>query len=229
MHLNKEIKNSALLIAIITASLYLHGLAFHQGFLRYWGIEDSMFPLSFEKTLVGGYVAYMHIGSKALGPLLLLFISIFVFTIIFNFVLKLFKQSKLLEVFHRKKKNDRPKTTSQNEFPESIYGLILFSGWGVIISYVGIVSLLILIILGNYSDRQGYNMAEKIHAKFDSGKISGKFNDEVKITYSLINKTPDIGKIIIWGNGHCAIYTNNQVAIISNKDIEKITSNNTAP
>ena len=81
--LRNEIKNLSLILALLTSSLYVYGLTFHQGFLRFWGIEETMFALSLERTLFQGFVASSYFATKTIFPL-------FAFTLIFFMLMCLF-------------------------------------------------------------------------------------------------------------------------------------------
>lgn len=68
---NREIKNATLLLAVGTAALYAYGLSFYQGYLGYWGIEESLFELSFERLIFQGFSASGLAALKILGPFVL--------------------------------------------------------------------------------------------------------------------------------------------------------------
>lgn len=53
-------------LPIVTAGLYLLGLTYHQGFLEGFNIEESLFPLSLDRTLFQGFVAFMTLSAKPL-------------------------------------------------------------------------------------------------------------------------------------------------------------------
>jgi len=54
------------LLPIFTAVLYLNGWAYHEGYLDYFHLPSSMFPLDLQATLVHGVVAWLNGGTKAL-------------------------------------------------------------------------------------------------------------------------------------------------------------------
>ena len=54
--LKEEIKNITLLLALVTGALYSLGLSFHMGFLSRFGLEESIFPKTFEETLLQGSI-----------------------------------------------------------------------------------------------------------------------------------------------------------------------------
>ena len=67
------IKNTPLFLALLTASLFAFGFTFHQGYLEYWRLEESMFQLSFERTLFQGALARLVL---ILGLVLALLVAV---------------------------------------------------------------------------------------------------------------------------------------------------------
>jgi hypothetical protein len=53
-------------LPIFTAVLYLNGWAYHEGYLDYFHLPSSMFPLDLQATLVHGVMAWLDGGTKAL-------------------------------------------------------------------------------------------------------------------------------------------------------------------
>lgn len=57
-------------LALATACLYAYGLSYHRGYLSAWGLEEGLFPLSFDRTVFQGFVASSELGAVTLLPLL---------------------------------------------------------------------------------------------------------------------------------------------------------------
>jgi hypothetical protein len=53
-------------LPMFTAVLYLNGWAYHEGYLDYFHLPSSMFPLDLQATLVHGVMAWLDGGTKAL-------------------------------------------------------------------------------------------------------------------------------------------------------------------
>lgn len=79
-----EIKNTAILLSLITSSFYIFGLTYYQGYLGYWGIEDSLFPLAFEQTLFQGFVGVSHLSLKITLQLLLFLVVVWLVVVAFS-------------------------------------------------------------------------------------------------------------------------------------------------
>jgi hypothetical protein len=64
----KFVRSALALVPLLSAIMFFVGAAFHQGYLDGYGIEDSMFPLAPDRTLISGYLTF---AVLALKPLLL--------------------------------------------------------------------------------------------------------------------------------------------------------------
>lgn len=76
--LKNVISNISLALAFITANFFSCGLAYQQSYLAYWGLEESSFSLSFERTLFQGFIAMSAPFMKIVGPLIPILIICFV-------------------------------------------------------------------------------------------------------------------------------------------------------
>lgn len=221
MLLNKEIKNSALMIVVMTSALYVHGLAFHHGFLRYWGLEESLFQFSVERTLVEGYYAFMNLGAIAVVKVVFACIAVFlggnIFAILTKKVVKTQKPKWLFDLIEKFRKNSSNKK-------EETYPILSFLGTAVVISYGALIVILVLAILGSSSDNQGFEYANKKHEKLQSSSVKNRFSEIAYFTnrgaaYSLTE-----GNIITCSQIHCAVYHDDSVKVIRITDIQTITT-----
>src|SRR4051794_14649069 len=96
--LGREIKNATLILSVTTALLYLHGSAFHSGYLRGFGIDSRLLSYGFEETLIQGFRAYTLLGFKALVPIGVVTVIVFVLVGLWTLALK---QPKVKRLVHR--------------------------------------------------------------------------------------------------------------------------------
>ena len=218
--INKDIVNSAIILATITAVLYVHGLTFYQGFLRYWGIEESLFPITFERTLFQGYIAYLYLGASALLPALFAFFIIFCSTLGINQVVKLSIKHKYPRFLYKKCTDKIIKEYER----QPLHDVLVYSGIGMLASYILIIVFVIIFGLSYLSDKQGFSAAENQHKKFDTKDHKDRFSSKVQFSGKTKSAIPEEGNIIVCSNSHCAIYYNNKVSINKITDIDSITS-----
>jgi hypothetical protein len=50
-------------VPVLTATLYLMGLSFHEGFLDIYGVDSSLFPLASDTALLQGFFTLLLIGA----------------------------------------------------------------------------------------------------------------------------------------------------------------------
>ncbi|NMY71234.1 hypothetical protein [Pseudomonas sp. WS 5414] len=62
--------NSSLILAISTPFFYLNGKAFHDGYLSYFKLAPSMFPLDTSATFVTAVMAWLYAMNNGLGSIL---------------------------------------------------------------------------------------------------------------------------------------------------------------
>ncbi|MBB5356841.1 hypothetical protein HDE76_000023 [Rhodanobacter sp. ANJX3] len=65
-HWGARLIASIALLPLITALLYLNGWAYHEGYLDYFHLPSSMFPLDLQETLVHGVAAWLNGAAAAL-------------------------------------------------------------------------------------------------------------------------------------------------------------------
>lgn len=124
--LRNEIKNIALIVALVTAGLYTYGLAFYQGYLAYWGIEESLFIQNFERTLFHGFLVSSHLGMKALVYLVVVFIGLLAVVAFFTWLSNKLKENTWLQaLFYEpppsKEKIDVPKHLKNSGYWPSLH------------------------------------------------------------------------------------------------------------
>ncbi|MEJ1381354.1 MAG: hypothetical protein RPT95_10370 [Candidatus Sedimenticola sp. (ex Thyasira tokunagai)] len=197
--LKNEIKNVALIIALVTAGLYTYGLAFYQGYLAYWGIEESLFIQNFERTLFHGFLASSHLGMRALVFLVVVFIGLFAVAAFFTWLSKKLKDNTWLQaLFYEpapsKEKIDVPKHLKNT-------GLL------ALVTYWGLLALLVLISLLEIAGNFGKNVAADQHRKFIAGETS-------PVTVKTTKDVVTIGMPIVCSTTHCAFFIEGGVKIM---------------
>lgn len=111
--------NVPLALALITAFLYGYGVSFQQGYLIYWGLDDSMFPIAFERTLFRGFIGYGYLGSKTTGFLVLTAIALTTISAVATWLVGLLRHRRCVRwfsvVLRRRLRRPLPKPTDQED------------------------------------------------------------------------------------------------------------------
>lgn len=75
---------AAVPLTLITALLYLLGQVHYGAYLSYWGLPESLFPLSKDQSLINGFFRSLHYSTTMLPTMLLVMIGLLVamFTVV---------------------------------------------------------------------------------------------------------------------------------------------------
>ncbi|NJD06759.1 MAG: hypothetical protein FIA97_09725 [Methylococcaceae bacterium] len=191
--LNKEIKNLPAFIALATGSLYVYGLGYHIAWLEYWGLEETMFPLSFDRTLFKGFMAGELLGALTLAPLLglslLAFLACWFFAWVFPKI--------VIDGKFRRLKTPRQSPTDSSDTPPYVLttGLVSIYLFVALMLYMAILCLLLL------SQRLGTMAATDQKAAFSKSRMT-----QILLTNSPQQKI--LGFPIICSSSHCAFWIN---------------------
>lgn len=69
---------AAVPLTLITALLYLLGQVHYGAYLSYWGLPESLFPLSKDQSLINGFFRSLHYSTTMLPTMLLVMIGLLV-------------------------------------------------------------------------------------------------------------------------------------------------------
>lgn len=204
-----EIKHLSLILALLTSCLYVYGLTFHQGFLRYWGLEETMFPLSVERTLFQGFVASSYFATKTVFPLFAFTVVFFILMVLFSLMEKVIQNKrgfeKIAKIFSSNKQ-------SYNGVPERIVSagnMVAFMYWVV----AAFVVMLLMILVADYFGRES---AQNRYLQFIE---DGPFVEFMHKEEGKIDASP-----IVCSATHCAYFSNQKILVYPLSDIKKIAS-----
>jgi hypothetical protein len=209
MMLKQEIKNLSLILALCTAGLYTYGLIFHQGYLSYWGVKESLFVLNFERTLFQGFIAVGYLGAKALVPLVVASILCFILVFVFGWIFKKLKEKGWFE----------RETTQKNalDSDKAIPIPLKYSGLFVFISYWALVVFLMLLLLVLVASEFGKTAAQSQHERYQEGSEPG-------VIFHLSNGEEKRGLTIACSNSHCAFFNGETAEVYPLSGIDVIKS-----
>ena len=72
-----------------TGLLYFLGLSFYGGYIKEWGLDERLIPLSLENILVHGIHAMISVGLPPLGALFLFIIGMLLLSVLVSLLLSL--------------------------------------------------------------------------------------------------------------------------------------------
>nr|WP_320051153.1 hypothetical protein [uncultured Desulfuromonas sp.] len=172
----KILQNSALIIATITAVTYFFGYAVYHGYLSYWGLLGSMFPISMEETIIHGVMKSCLLGIDKWGYFSKIIFIFFAFYLVmfilffdkpFQFVSKLFS-----------KENNEQSINERHRF--------LLSDFFKFLLRLLVVVLVILSVplTYNYAYEQGKDSAFREQKKILNGEAANIPFKSIRLSYS---------------------------------------------
>lgn len=226
--MNKEIINAALVLSIITALFYFHGTAFHQGYLRYWGLRESLFPITFEQTLLHGSLAYNILGAKVSFQLIIAFGIVFFIGFFGGVIAKEIAKGKLSQYLKSKRKTKEANGEELEKDNGVFYDFQVIAALGFVLSITFLLLILVFSQITKFADKQGFDIAKVQHEKIKEGDVAGSFSRFTEFDGK--NLLPK-GFIIECSKIHCAVLRdgdaeiNDEAVIIVNiSNIEKMKS-----
>lgn len=204
--LNREIKNGALILTILSTLLYLNGLAFHWGYLSGYGLSSNMFPLNWERALVMGA-----------GSLLLMALSYAIQ--IFILLACALLLSSLWRSLRRYDWYQRIRHFATRQIDWRIAGFTVPKGFLIFMALMFWLSLLLLITF-YYSGK----LAQDI-ARSNRDALKKQLSNGTLITYhdSSGNPAQVNGRIIAESSDFMALYNGSEMLIIPQSRIDVIT------
>lgn len=201
------------ILPIITAGLYLIGLAFHQGYLEAFGIEETLFPLSVDRTLFQGLAALLTLGANAIIYSLLAVMVLFISAV----TVAVLSSNEMIRNWTNLSVNKfKPKMQVKSTIPT--WASELIETTANMLVYIGIVfflyaALLLVAIFATLSGKEQSIQFIKKTADLKSGYV----------TLHIENSTDTlIGKSIICGSPYCAYWVDNEVVLLKNDSISKV-------
>jgi len=190
--------DSAIILAITTASLYILGSSFHESYLAFWSIHATLFPLSVDQILLKAFFAgFMTLFfTVVVMPALVLFIAMLIEL----------KGTKLGRGFFDKIKSKEEGESKAEMVVIEKCTKIFFRLFSFALLSIGIV------FSGNYFGKEFAETAKYNYIDKEVGKVSIRHG-----SYGSFE-----GYLIICSENNCAFYINNTTRIFSRSDIKEI-------
>ena len=203
-------------LPIVTAGLYLLGLTYHQGFLAGFGIEETLFPLSIDRTLFQGFVALITFGAKPLVYSLVATLAIFFMAVLAAVI----SSNQRVRRWGRLLVSRLHQPSGRESLPESATQWVDKAGTAVvyvaIIFFIFLALLVVAVVAEKSGKEQALHFIESA-AKSKEGFVTLDFPDNIASVR---------GKPIFCSATHCAYWLGKEAVLYRNESIEKITTNN---
>jgi len=205
-------------LPVLSAGLYLMGVTYHQGYLDGFGIEDSLFPLSIDRSLLSGFLALVSFGlipmAYTVFAAMALATSVVVAAALSSIPRVNRWQAIVLTKLHSMRSKNAPPPALNN----------LSDKWATVLMYVvGVfVVVFLLAVVAVLSTKSGREQARK---EIDAFK-SQNGNYVTLHTASLPATTR--AKQIICSTSHCAYWLGSEAIVLRHENIERVLTHNPA-
>lgn len=215
--INRLIKNSAIVLTILTGFFYLVGVSYNQGYLAEFGITAKVFPLQFNEAILIGFVAIVLMIGNHTWHIIYVLIAIFLINValvlISQFLMK--SEEKNEELVNTK---SNPKSVKKNQsglllgiidslklFGNKIYDFLLF--FIVLISFLGGTIYV--------SNSFGTERAQKVKEDLKKQLVEGEHKDLNLIEF-FWEDSKTKGIVISYSDNYLLIYTEDFDTLIFN-------------
>jgi len=202
------LKHASVFITLIVAILYTLGLNYYQGFLGEFGLQESMFPLTFDQTTFTGFLSFVDIGFK---PILWIVVATEV-AVVFAYLVEF-----LLIRLQKVKASDLPTTTESPSRTKLVPDAERLFTYAIVIFLAFVGSVLISFASTKAGKAAANNYNEKIkRGVFDSKSIVFKDGGEVFKGYYIMSSPQQYALMI---DGKPTVYNMADIKmIVSNQD-----------
>lgn len=202
-----RLKTAALILPLVTPILYFLGICYHRGFLEKFGIEETLFPHSIDKTLYDGFFAVIISSSTpllySLGLVLLIFLIAFVFSLLSIERLSHWKD-RCVNFFRRKSKVGSVSSSLDKISLFFIYLLRTF------------IIYFCVLLVGSCAENSGKKQASSLIERVAK-------TQKVSVMISLSNGTSSINGWPIECNvNYCAYWLGKEAVIIKNESFDRM-------
>lgn len=205
----------ASIIGFITASLYVVGSAYWYSYLDSMAIPPVLFNLSFEETLVQGFLAFIVIGLPLIIILFLGGLTLLGVAYNLNETSKIGWVKKLLSFLTTKSS-----TRIKEEGHPVTEGTVSYSKRAV--ALIGYLLLLLSLVIAMLSE------ADKVARASGAGKLKTLVTEQGQQVF-LSDGSVLKGQLVTCGSLMCAIYDGSQMVVVAVGEIGKITTDIDSP
>lgn len=201
------------ILPIVTSALYLLGSTYHQGFLNRFGIEETLFPLSVDRIIFEGFVAFITLSAAPFSYALVAAIAIIATVPL----AALISSNQRIRIWGRiLSLKLRKRFSSQSELSESTSRWVDRAGTVAIYLIMAFALYLALLVIVISSAKSGQEQADIFK------RNSTQSRDGFVALYFQGGSTPIMGKPIFCSTSYCAYWLGSETVIFKNDSIEKI-------
>lgn len=198
------------IVPIMTATLYLAGLTYYEGFVGGYGVDPSLFSLASDTTLLYGFFSLGAIGLQPFNNIILIVLSLLLL-IVLTAILSSDARVKAIQT--------KVVSRLERHMPSKEVSGILDKGST---SYLYIAGTFLLVFLPFFIAVLSYQSGEK-YANLNKDNFKNQTGKWVML-HSIGSITPIRGQQIACGKTHCAFWLGSEALILAHDRVEKVTA-----
>ncbi|TXI26226.1 MAG: hypothetical protein E6Q61_00510 [Nitrosomonas sp.] len=207
-------------LPVATASLYVLGICYYQGFLRIVGLEESQFPLTVDRTLFHGFFALLDLSAAQIGYFVLASEMIALVAVV---IVALSTSKRVRNLIGFRSSNA---LTQENKIealvpPKPLAEFADFASYMFLFSAIVLFSILGILVAGTFADKSGQAAAKSFLKRIEDGKQPG-------VDIFLAGQEQSVkGYSILCSTTHCAFVVNQKVVTYRHEKVERTIAHNT--
>lgn len=201
-------------LPVAVASLYFLGICFYQGFTRIMGVEETLFPISVDRTLFNGFFALLDLSIPQIGYFLLAAEIIALVAMTTVFLSSSIRVRSAVGAWLICHSHDK-KTAAPLEAPSQVTTFANFSARMFVYAAVIFFTFLGILLSGIVADKSGQATANNFLRKIEDRR-------QPSVDLFLVGQNqPIVAYPILCSATHCAFLINKKSVTYRHELIEK--------
>lgn len=215
------LKHYAAIASLVAALLYVFGMSVHWGYLDYWSLAPSIFPIHPYEALYTASVVLIGAFIPIVVKLVTVIVVSVPLIIVFAVVLRCFLvKSKKIEAFGSavNSSNEKMERLKNGRLISSFRNLKLNFYETVVVKSLGafvVITVIGVLIIG-YGSNMGVESGRKQRLRLSNGQGGAVTSWELKSGQSYS------GHIITCSENYCAYLLGEKVVVLPNEDVKKV-------
>lgn len=219
--MNRLLDHAPVLISLVLASFYGIGLMYHQSFLRAFGIEETQFPLSIDRTFYQGFFALAELTAPNIMFVILCAAGVVLTVYFATLFLVVAKRVNVAKSLLTKVRDLFSSNSEKVEFHPAIEKFTEFSTkvfWYVSAAVLSYLSVLLVLIAAEHAGKAN---AQRYKDKIANNEIA---EDTLLVETSKGQLETYKGYSIVCNTSQCAYFDGNTTSVFNDSLVKTLNS-----
>jgi len=219
--MKRILDHASVFISLVLASFYGLGLLYHKSFLREFGIEETQFPLSIDRTFYQGFFALAELTAPNIMFVILCAAGVLLTAYLAALLVEIAKRVNVVKPILLRLQNVFTSNSEIVEFHPAIERFTEFSTkvfWYVCAAVFSYLSILLILIAAEH--------AGKANAERYKDKIANKeiIQDTLLVEISKGKLETYKGYSIVCNSSQCAYFDGNSTSVFNDSSVKTLSS-----